>query len=72
VSAIGRPRSISSSVGDRDGPEALGFRVVEEVGHRDGAVVGVVGVHVQVGEDERAVRQRLGRRANQLPPPAQH
>ena len=76
-----RPRASSTAscapredvvVGDRDRPEALRLRVVEQVGHRDGAIVRVVGVHVEVGQDQRAVRERLGGRAHQLPPAAEH
>ena len=47
-------------VGDRDRAQADRLGVVEEVRHRHGAVVGMLGVHVQVGEDERPVGQRVG------------
>ena len=42
--------------------EADRLGVVEEVGGRDGAVVRVIGVHVEVDDDQRPVGERLGRR----------
>ena len=50
-------------VGDGDRAEPFGLGVVDELGRRRCAVVRPRGVHVQVGDDPRAVRERLGLRA---------
>ena len=47
-------------VGHGDCAQADLLGVVEKVGHRHGAVMRVLGVHVQVGEDERPVGERIG------------
>ncbi len=47
-------------VGHRDRAEPLGLRVVEQRGRLDRAVVRVVRVHVQVGDDPFPVGKRLG------------
>ena len=72
-SARSRASSTASSapgedvvVRDRDRAEPDPLRVVEEIGDGDGAVVRVLGVHVQVGEDPRPVGERVG--ASERPP----
>ena len=50
-------------VGDRDRTQPLRLGAVEHLGYRHGAVVGVLRVEVEVGQEKRAVRQRVGRPA---------
>jgi hypothetical protein len=51
-------------VGDRDGAEPLRLGVVKKISDRHRAVVGVLGVHMEVADDERPVRHvPSGRRA---------
>ena len=53
-------------------PRPCRLRVVEEIVDRHRAVVRVLGVHVQVGEDERPVGEGLGRRTDDGAPAAEH
>ena len=50
-------------VGDGDRAESLGLRVVDELGRVDRAVERPGGVHVEVGDDPGAVRERVVRAA---------
>ena len=54
-------------VGDGDRAEALGLGVVDELGGVDAAVVRPRRVHVQVGDDPRAVVERVDRMARAPP-----